>query len=224
MRERRRGDGVCVCVGDCRHHHRHHRSVYKKNFFPTTFCVGDGNGTLSLRFPTLLSLSSSSSVERSIKMVKSIFECNPITLSLSRLRSEIDSYMDEQWFYNRWVSLEGVYLREKGKSEWGGGLLGESQASTSCIRPIVSGLSTQEMPLDAVGNLWKVPATVKTSTGMGDNSNKKKSGKPIMRLTGSCQLCEGAGCLGSLTFTLPHRLLLFMTIVVVKLGFARNRR
>ena len=56
-RERRGGGGgggngvcvcVCVCVGDCRHHHRHHRSVYKKNFFPTTFCVGDGNGTLSL--------------------------------------------------------------------------------------------------------------------------------------------------------------------------------
>lgn len=46
-RERRGRDGVCVCVGDCRHHHRHHRSVYKKNFFPTTFCVGDGNGTLS---------------------------------------------------------------------------------------------------------------------------------------------------------------------------------
>jgi len=50
-RERRKRDGVCVCVGDCRHHHRHHRSVYKKNFFPTTFCVGMGMGhshTLSL--------------------------------------------------------------------------------------------------------------------------------------------------------------------------------
>ena len=34
---------VAAAVGDCRHHHRHHRSVYKKNFFPTTFCVGMGS-------------------------------------------------------------------------------------------------------------------------------------------------------------------------------------
>ena len=27
------GVGVAGSVGDCRHHHRHHRSVYKKNFF-----------------------------------------------------------------------------------------------------------------------------------------------------------------------------------------------
>lgn len=39
---------VGVAVGDCRHHHRHHRSVYKKNFFATTFFVGDGNPSPSL--------------------------------------------------------------------------------------------------------------------------------------------------------------------------------
>lgn len=44
------GVGVAAAVGDCRHHHRHHRSVYKKNFFPTTFCVGDGNGSVTLCF------------------------------------------------------------------------------------------------------------------------------------------------------------------------------
>ncbi|CAJ1944614.1 unnamed protein product [Sphenostylis stenocarpa] len=47
-------------------------------------------------------------------MVKSIFECNPITLSLSRQWGGIESYMDEQWN----GSLEEVYLRER-KKEWG---------------------------------------------------------------------------------------------------------
>lgn len=32
-KERNFVGGVDAAVGDCRHHHRHHRSVYKKNFF-----------------------------------------------------------------------------------------------------------------------------------------------------------------------------------------------
>ena len=35
---------MLLFVGDCRHHHRHHRSVYKKNFsLPPPFVWGMGS-------------------------------------------------------------------------------------------------------------------------------------------------------------------------------------